>query len=109
MWDDANVNLNYKPSLSHTHRLTCSPYCGSNCDEGPIFLQCCRQLGVGDYLMTGATSHSELFCYEDDDEEENKGVLEEQKKCQEEDLVDAFLFPFYFVQTEALGSPMKRF
>ena len=42
MWDDANVNLNYKPSLSHTHRLTCSPYCGSNCDEGPIFLQCCR-------------------------------------------------------------------
>ena len=46
MWDDTNVNLQFKPSSVEAQRITYSVYYGGNVCKGGIFLQLCGWLGV---------------------------------------------------------------
>jgi hypothetical protein len=92
MWDDTNVNLNYKPSTAHNQRLTYSSYYGRNCAKGGVHLQFCGWLGVYD-LWTGGVSDSEYLKY--DGTESNKGILWRQKEFQNKDLVNGIVKEFH--------------
>ena len=88
MWDDTNVNLNYKPSTAHNQRLTYSSYYGRNCAKGGVYLQFCGWLCVYD-LWTGGVSDSE-YCTKS-----NKGILLRQKEFQDKDLVNGVVKEFH--------------
>ena len=41
MWDDTNVNLQFKPSSVEVQHITYSAYYGGNVCKGGVFLQLC--------------------------------------------------------------------
>lgn len=85
MWDDTNVNLQFKPSSADAKRTTYSAYHGGNVCNGCVFLQLCGQLGV-EHLWVGATSDLHY--------QEYSGIFKEQEQFAMCDLVDGVLLPF---------------
>ena len=55
MWDDTNVNFDFKPSGAYEQRVTYSSYYAGNCAKGGVFVQLGGWLGVEE-LWVGATS-----------------------------------------------------
>jgi hypothetical protein len=55
MWDDTNINFDFKPSGAYEQRVTYSSYYASNCAKGGVFLQLGGWMGVEE-LWVGATS-----------------------------------------------------
>ena len=81
MWDDANDNFNYKPSLAHVHRLTWSSYYGGNCTKYGVNLQCCGWIGVWD-SWTGGVSDSE--CLISFNNEKGMSIIEKEQLFQKD-------------------------
>jgi hypothetical protein len=85
MLDDTNGPFTFKPSIAMNQRSTWSSYYGSNCAKGGVFLQYCGWMGVSEYYG-GAISDS-LYV-------EKTGILKEQQKFAEDDLVNGEYIPF---------------
>lgn len=85
MWDDTNVNLNFKPSRAHNQQLTYSTYYAGNCAKGGVFIQPCGWIGVK-CLWVGATSDTQYM--------EKTGIFERQNLFAEQDLVNGVVLPF---------------
>ena len=88
MWDDTNINLNYKPSSAEEQRLTYSVYYAGNCAKGGVFIQLCGWIGV-ENLWCGATSDSHY--------QEHTKIFERQNDFAKKDLVDGQVKPFWNV------------
>ena len=85
MWDDTNVELKHKPSLSHVQQLTCSLYYGGNCAKGGVHLQYCGWLGTFE-LWTGEVSDSEYITRARNCD--GKNMLESQQEFQQSDFIE---------------------
>jgi len=108
MWDNTNINFNFKPTASHVQRLTYSTYYGTNCAKGGVGKQLCAwQRGTD--LWTGGVSDTEYFIGElkrnginENNENSNiskntlidMAILDSQQLFQDEDLVDGKLVKF---------------
>ena len=92
MWDDTNIDFNYKPSLAHIQRLAYSSYYGGNCAKGGVHLQFCGWLGVWD-LWTGGVSDSEYLASSNNDNDQS--IIEFQLSFQRKDLVKGEMKPFF--------------
>ena len=66
MWDDTNIDFQFKPSDSEEQRITYSHYYGGNVGKGGVFLQLCGWIGV-EHLWVGTTSDTHY--------QENSGIL----------------------------------
>ena len=58
LWDDTNDDFNFKPSLSHIQRLTCSSHYGGNCAKG----ECICNIADGWELETCGRGLSDSEC-----------------------------------------------
>lgn len=79
MWDNTDVPFNFKPSSAEDQRATFSKYYNGNCAKGGVFIQLCGWLGTS-CLWTGHISDSDYM--------EKTGVLREQDKFAEKDVVN---------------------
>ena len=66
MWDDTNIDFQFKPSGADEQRITYSHYYGGNVGKGGVFLQLCGWIGV-EHLWVGATSDTHY--------QENSGIF----------------------------------
>lgn len=57
MWDDTNIDFDYKPGGLYEQRITYSSYYSSNCAKGRVHLQLGGWIGVAE-LWVGGTSDS---------------------------------------------------
>ena len=86
MWDDTNVNFDFKPSGAYEQRVTYSSYYASNCAKGGVFLQLGGWMGVEE-LWVGATSDTHY--------QQETGIFQNQELFAKEfDLVDGKVLPF---------------
>ena len=85
MWDDTNIAFNFKPGSAKNQRTTYSSYYSMNCAKGGVFLQLSGWMGVAE-LWVGGTSDSFY--------QEKAGILEQQKKFAEDDIVAGEYIPF---------------
>ena len=85
MWDDTNVNFDFKPSGAYEQRVTYSSYYAGNCAKGGVFLQLGGWLGVEE-LWVGATSDTHY--------QEETGIFKNQEQFAIFDRVDGKLLAF---------------
>ena len=85
MWDDTNVNFDFKPSDAYEQRVTYSSYYGGNCAKGGVFLQLGGWMGVQE-LWVGATSDSYY--------QQETNIFKEQEEFAKVDLIDGKVLPF---------------
>ena len=85
MWDDTNIDFQFKPGGADEQRMTYSSYYGGNVGKGGIFLHLCGWLGV-EHLWVGATSDKHY--------QENSGIFQKQEKYAKHDLVDEHIISF---------------
>ena len=72
MWDDTNIDFQFKPGGADEQRMTYSSYYGGNVGKGGVFLQLCGWLGV-EHLWVGATSDTYY--------QERSGIPKSRRVC----------------------------